>query len=211
MILIGFAGKKQAGKDSCCNFLVRNCLEVFPPFGPWFPPLPRKVYYGKPMKDFAEKYLGIPNNRLWGTDDQKNTLTSIKKNDLFNSINYDDEEYATVREVLQWVGEDSPMYRCRPRIWLDFMDEEIEEKRKTSNILLCGDIRKKEQVEHWQNHGGIVFHLLRDIYKNDTHKSEIDLDNYKNDAIIPIDNRSLTIEETNRAVVNSLRNLGIAK
>lgn len=226
MRLIAFTGKKQSGKDTTAKFLANNLTALFGTHTSEF------YYFGSPMKGFAENYLGIPSELLWGTDQQKNTLTNIKWRQLphferlFNRILIKDYDWAsasawrdayadrfmTVRELLQQIGEEMflGMY---PAIWTRQFEAEVTRGvRRGVELGLCPDARKPEQIDTIHRLGGRAIRLLRDPYEgSDRHVSETALDpgvydqtNF--DAVV--DNRRLTVEQTNRQVLRILDSWG---
>jgi hypothetical protein len=110
----------------------------------------------------------------------------------------------TVRELLQQVGE-AMFLKMYPRIWLDQFATKVNEER--ADLWLNPGPRKPEQIDEIHRLGGKVIRLLRNPHPEDRHISEtaLDLEVYDQsnfDAII--DNRNLTIAETNMEVYQTL-------
>jgi hypothetical protein len=250
VILIGFSGKKQSGKDSAARF-VRVHADVL--FGR--PVEVHTNYFGGPMKDFAVKYLGVERHKVWGTDAQKNELTHIRWETLpgydkvlrrakehDNAIHEEFERSGqdwsdawrdrlmypkikglmTGRQLLQYIGEEMFLEMC-PDIWIRQFEHEVCGNKFAYEqqgpfvfgelLGLCADPRKPEQIACLQKLGGKVIRFLRGPYADtDRHISEIalDPDRYDQgnfDAVI--DNRNLTVVETNRRVLKWLRHWGL--
>lgn len=234
MKLLAFSGKKQSGKDTAARFVKRNA-ELF--WGDsqhaWEePPLVVTLYFGGPMKDFAENWLGVEHHKLWGTDEQKNELTHVRWQDL---PHYDrlareigvrlvrrygcfvatwPEEHERIptgpmtgRQLLQQIGEEM-FLTMNPRIWTGCFKRDFEAFSGTDGMVLVADPRKPEQIDTIHELGGKVIRFSRDPYASaDRHISEIALDvgNYDQrnfDAII--DNANLSIRETHAQVLELL-------
>ncbi len=226
MKLLAFSGKKQSGKDTAASFLVSKSQVLFGTRNV-------KVYYfGKPMKDFAEFSLGVPHELLCGTDEQKNRPTHIKWGNLphfwklfvqklskegwsaaSNWAAEYENRYITGRELLQQIGEEM-FLDMNPRIWIDKFAREVQTDAAgyAVEIGINADPRKPEQIDMIHRLGGKVIRLLRDPYQGtDRHVSEVALDpevydqsNF--DAVI--DNRNMTPEEKNLAILNVLADWG---
>jgi hypothetical protein len=80
MILLGFSGKKQSGKDIAVRFLRANARLFWPQCDeigePVRAPHMETFYIGGPMKEFA-KTFGVPHECVWGNDEQKNRFIHI--------------------------------------------------------------------------------------------------------------------------------------
>jgi hypothetical protein len=226
MLLIGFSGKKQSGKDTCAKFLARNSYELFgiEQYGV------ENFYFAAPIKAFAIEYLGIPHEMVWGTDEQKNKPTAIRWTDLPHweklcSKKVHEASFAewfedrkdrclTARELLQEIGE-GMFLGMDPRIWVRRWKGMVKEYQPNTRLGLVPDPRKPEQIDAIHELGGIVFRLTRDPYGGqDRHISETALDkdvyDWANfDEII--DNVNLTVDQTNRMVVERLRSRGLLK
>jgi hypothetical protein len=111
----------------------------------------------------------------------------------------------TARQFLQQIGEEMflPM---RPSYWVDQFKAAVRASK--ADIGLVADPRKPEQIAAIKELGGITIRLTRDPYEGtDQHISETSLDQDKFDWSNfdeVIDNRNLTVAETNREVWNRL-------
>lgn len=224
MILIGVTGKKQGGKGETCKFLTRNAREVFG----CEPHEVRTFPVAGPLKKFCVDVLGLRPEQVYGTDADKNTLTRYKWEDMPGVVTQRTYENMgaidtgelmlhapgrmTAREVLQFVGTD--LFRCMNQ---DIHIEAVIRQIQTSDarVALSDDMRYPNEVAAVQAAGGVVMRLTRDPNNGaDKHQSENALnpdafDWNRFDAVI--DNRDLTVSETNQKVVEFLRNKGIAK
>ena len=244
MLIIGFSGRKQAGKNTCANYLVGKILAdinlIFNPFsinnngqlevqdiqG-------NKKYAGvfditrqsSAMKDFCHdhlddyiqihsfadilkqevcsKVLNLPLNKLYGSDDDKNTLTNIKWKDIdkiltknaTKSVVRNNDDSLTIREVLQIIG--TNIFRSLfPNVWPEALLRKIMSTH--TDLAVITDVRFPNEVEAIQQAGGYVIRLTRTKYPDDNHESEtaLDRENFdweKFDFII--DNEKMTIPE----------------
>lgn len=186
-------------------------------------PHARKIALADPLKEFAMDYLGLPANLLWGTNEDKETVTTYKKSklplytafDLFyhNGSNtevmmdLENEPFLTIREVLQLVG--TELFRkIDPEYWLNKNRELIKED--SSKLVIVSDVRFENEIVGLRKDGVIVIYLTRNIHGNkDGHSSEKDVDKLRNLADFCIDNDKLTIEETHEILEKFLVDKGI--
>jgi len=109
----------------------------------------------------------------------------------------------TAREFLQYFGTEI----CRKihnNIWAERLVKDIE--MESSLLAVVDDVRFQNEVEIIQKAGGRVIRLARQPHE-DSHSSETELDNYEDfDAII--DNKDLTIAETNKQIIDLLEEWG---
>lgn len=254
--IIGFAGKKQSGKSTCCNFLLGLKLHehgicqnvsinkegniiVSDIFGEkvsgvdWIPLTPEyvdvsqllhnfdpcKVYaFADPLKEFLINVFGIRREQLYGSDNEKNSETHLRWENMPGVITPQDLDYLefdgkviadynleelglikhepgpmTAREVMQFFGTEV----CRKmygNVWTDTMKRMI--KAGGAQLSLISDVRFDNEVHSIKEDNGIIIGLRRDMYSSD-HASEqinFDLCDYV------IDNQNMSMEEMLRAV-----------
>jgi hypothetical protein len=115
-----------------------------------------------------------------------------------------DDEFMTVREILQVVGTD--IFRTiNNDVWVNATLRRIE--KEAPAVAIVNDIRFPKEVEGIQKMGGKVIRLLRSV-ESDGHSSESELDSYDGfDAVI--DNRELTLEQTAEKVCKALTELNL--
>ena len=244
--IIGFAGSKQSGKNTACNFILATKIaelgiskssrlnslgeiEITDIFNErvsnkeWFPFQEPYVEVetlfnnelGKFIKlySFADKLkrlcvdiLGLKEELVFGTDEQKNTKTHIKWETMSNPNYVDHKGYMTVREVLQLVGTD--MFRdLNPSVWIDSCLRQIEEDQ--SEVALISDVRFEKEVKAIQKQKGFVIGLARtsNTKENDTHISEQEPQKCLNLCDIVIDNKNLSIPEQNKEIYFAIKHL----
>jgi len=240
--IIGFAGKKQSGKNTACNFLLAakiaelgisrstrlspsGEIEVTDIFNEsdseqeWMPFRSPHVDVGELFNNelggfirlysFAEKLklmaidiLGLKKEWVFGTDEQKNTLTDIMWEDMplsQASPNLSNKKgKMTAREVLQCVGTDF-FRKIYKNIWVDACLREIEEDG--AELALISDVRFENEISSVQSKGGFVIGLKRDNSKTaDKHSSETAIENCFKLCDGIVENGSLTIPEQNEEI-----------
>jgi hypothetical protein len=156
-----------------------------------------KVYsFADPLKEMCRDIFGLDPHLLWGSNEQKNTPTNLKWEDVPTKTSK--KGYMSVREVLEYVGTDlfRTMYQ---NVWRDALIRKI--KNDNSMFAIITDARFENEFEAIQNNGGKVIKLTRGIAgeKNDVDKYE----NY--DHII--DNKDLTIPQQNLEIDKILQEI----
>lgn len=247
-MIIGFSGKKQSGKNTCCNYIVGLYLgslslvdgsfnidqhgklhisdlwgdsrfrgefdilrqsETMDRFKEDFLNEHIKVYSfaDKLKKNICMDLLGLTLEQCYGTDEQKNSLTHLKWEDMpgvvtpdfedkFGNVAYDwdliphKEGFMTAREVMQFVGTDV-FRKMYSKVWVNATINQI--KQDNPYLALICDVRFPDEIEGIHKAGGKVGRLLRNNAQ-DQHNSERSLDDYTN-FDWTWDNRNTSIEE----------------
>jgi hypothetical protein len=235
--IIGVSGRKQSGKSTLCEHI-------------------RKVYMGTgdscPEKlggnicwllNFADTLkqqvcidvLGLSNDQVFGSDEDKNSRTEYKWETLptFIREKYSNEKteynvpddfsfgdeseeihelvvprsgYMTSREVMQVVGTDIFRTMLSQDVWVNAT---LRRCSDMSGIDMCliGDVRFISEVNAILDDGGYIIRLTRSIDK-DTHASEAELDDYswnKHPNCLIINNQYITEEEKNAIAISWLK------
>jgi hypothetical protein len=213
-MIIGISGKKESGKSTIANFI--NDHYSFCKI---------KLYsFADPLKNLCIELFGLTYQQCYGTDEQKNSLTYLRWEnvpscipaDKLNEVLHPYEKigdttktianhlgiticktgYMTAREVLQYVGTNI-FRRMHNNIWVQATINKIQ--KENSDILpIVIDCRFPNEVKGIKNEGGYIIRLTRNPHK-DNHFSETALDRY-NDFDLIIKNDKLSIEETNLEV-----------
>jgi hypothetical protein len=182
-------------------------------------------------KEICIKMLGLTYEQCYGTDEQKNSLTHLKWEDMpgwlqpdmvatllseaggycgndgikwyFPNTTIHEPGFMTAREVLQFVGTEI-MRKMYGNAHVNATMNQIEQDAPEYAIIR--DTRFINEVEGVSAHG-ITCRLLRDINKGkDQHESETALDNYPLDNYdLVIDNTDITIQEQNAKVYEFLK------
>ncbi|RLI46895.1 hypothetical protein DRO61_08665, partial [Candidatus Bathyarchaeota archaeon] len=154
--------------------------------------------------------LGLKWEQCYGTDDEKNSLTHIKWEDMPSPPNkpHNKRGKMTGREVMQYVGTD--IFRnMHQEVWTSATINRI--KKDGSKFAVITDCRFPNEVEAVQNAGGKVVRFTRCPFPKDSHSSEIALDEDKFDWLkfdAVIDNKIATISDTNGMFYRTLEDWG---
>ena len=155
-------------------------------------PIIKSYNFADPLKNLCISLFGMSYEQCYGTEQQKNSPTTIKKPREKN-------KYYTAREFLQFFGTDV-CRKIRGDIWTSACISQIAEEQ--SEFAVIGDCRFPNEAESIQKIGGKIIRLTRSPYE-DEHVSETALDDFDNfDAVI--DNKNMTIDEQNAALLNIL-------
>ena len=159
--------------------------------------------FADPLKAIAIQLFDLTEEQCFGTDEDKNTLTKIKWEDMPIKSKQKGKGFMTGREFLQAFGT-NVCRKIKDQVWVDLC---------ISNILTSGtklavipDCRFANEVEAIQEAGGKVIRLTRQPYE-DGHSSETALDGYEG-FDVTVDNQNMTIDETNMKIMEILREWG---
>ena len=188
--IIAFAGRKQSGKTTCSELVLKYCNGVVEPFNG------AKIYnFADPLKkDICMNILGLTYEQCYGEDEYKNTLTNIEW----------EGNKLTAREVMQFVGTDL-FRKMKNDVWASATIQKIQ--REQPRIAIIADCRFPNEVEAVKGAGGIVIKLNRDLYHSN-HASEIALDEENYDPSnfdLVIYNEDINIPQQNEIVLSFLR------
>ena len=177
------------------------------------------------LKEMAVSVLGLDRKQVFGTDEDKNSKTNLKWEDMPGVISpgelkkkgFTKDQASSLgllvhakgkmsaREVLQYVGTDI-FRKMNHKVWLDAFFSKVESEG--SELALVSDVRFKNEVEEIQKQGGFVLGLTRDIYKGkDSHSSESEIGETLSSCDVVIENAVLTISEQNEKVYYALQHL----
>lgn len=239
-LILGFAGRKQAGKDSCGNLLKEKQHDFFAHLPVVNGQRVAKYSFADPLKQFCMEWFGLTWEQCYGTDTEKNSLTKYRWEDLPHYQEVVDNGWRhdgsvpkgpmTARHLMQEVGTGilRRMYRT---IHVDKLLTTI--KAEGYPVAIICDARFPDEVEGVQQVGGKVVRLTRNIYGttpfrasyrgatldvvlggNDVHVSELALDPDKfdwNKFDSVIHNHDLTISEQNICLKATLIDWGWVK
>jgi hypothetical protein len=121
------------------------------------------------------EFFGLSLSQVYGTDEEKNTLTNIDWEDIptwQNSSLNTNRGLMTSREFLQYFGTDI-MRKMYTNIWVDYAINTIQKEQ--SELAILADVRFPNEVEAVQKAGGKVIRLTRQ-FQSDAHSSECALD-----------------------------------
>ena len=168
MIIIGISGKKGSGKDTFALLLE----DLF-----------REQEIEVITKAFADKLKQccaiISGQFEWILYNQN---IKDKKAGLLNMTN---------RELMQKFGDLTR--QLDPDIWIKLTLE--SEYKIAPDVLIITDVRFKNEAKAIKDKGGILIRMESDRSKEDTHKSETDLDYYNNFDLVINNNIGVSIKE----------------
>ncbi len=163
------------------------------------------------MKEFCQHVLGLSEGQVWGSNDEKNSLTHLRWDDVptevFDGVTKGGNKkfkrgQMTGRAVLEYFGSEL----CRkmyPNVWADALVRGI--KTLSPEYALVSDVRFINEAEAIQAAGGKVIRLTRttpEAAKNN-HVSNIDLDSYDNFDFV-LDNQDLSMKECHEKLIEKL-------
>ena len=183
--IICFAGRKQSGKSSCCEYLYEQLKDK----------CSVQIYnFADPLKQVCIDILGLAPRQCYGEDKYKNELVDCQWNG----------KQLTAREVMQILGTDI-LRTMQHNVWTGATIRKIQ--RDNPDVALIGDCRFPNEVEAVQKVGGIVIKLNRNIYHSD-HASETALDRQNYDELnfdAVIQNQFMDLEAKNEVLSRILK------
>lgn len=173
-------------------------------------PFIRKFSFAEPLKETCQYILGLSEESVWGTNEQKNQPTHLLWENM--PTNVLEKKLArksgpmTGREVMEYYGTQI-MRKMYPNVWADALVRRIE-MMQPKYATVC-DVRFPNEVEAIHNAGGKVIRLTlttEEAAKN-THISNTALDqdvyDWNNfDAVI--DNQNMTMKEAHEILIAQL-------
>jgi hypothetical protein len=167
-------------------------------------PFVRSYNFATPLKRMCMNIFGLTQGQCYGTDDEKNTHTSVMWENLLDVLSLEHEHGPmTAREFLQYFGTDI-CRRIKSDVWTSICINDIIDDE--SELAIIGDCRFRNETDAVHEAGGKVIRLLRRP-SDDKHSSENDLQDYDGFDHV-IDNSDMTIEECNKELLNVLIDWG---
>lgn len=219
--IILLAGKAQSGKDTSVEF-IKNLIEN------------KKVTqysFALELKLFLQNVFNIPENQLFGTNEEKDRPTHIRwsnlpfSKDVIDGLKKEtnaESDFMTARHLMMVFGSEI----CR-KIWGDCWVHttlrKIYMESDQYDYALISDARFPNEIDYlildkdseyvkYIEHTPIIFHLTRNIL-NKKHQSETALDNYNFSKFsrnyYRIDNQHLNQEEKEEIIEGILKERGI--
>lgn len=200
--IIAFSGRKQSGKSSSGEYLQQLIYSLNPSMDV------RTYSFADPLKkNICVDLLGLTPEQCWGSDQDKNSLTTIYWE---NTPEYDGKNsgFMTAREVMEVVG--TKIFRkIKNNIWVDATINQI--KKDKPDVALLLDNRFPNEVDAVLGAGGYVIRLTRDPFHS-LAEPEIALDPENYDWAkfsYVIYNTGLSIESKNDLICRFLSEQGI--
>lgn len=156
-----------------------------------------KVYsFADYLKEICIHLFDFKYEQVYGTDDQKNTKTSLMWEDMpgIETINNNKTGQMTGREFMQFFGTEV-IRKIKDSAWTDYTLKKII--AEDSELAIIADVRFPNEVKAIKNFGGSVVRLTRDVFSSD-HMCETALDKESfdwNKFDFVIDNKDKTIQE----------------
>lgn len=181
MIIIGICGQKQAGKSTSAkfiqNYLAKNhniCA--------------MRYSLADEVKRICMVLFGLTTKQVYGSEQDKNSLTRVKWDDVWDIYTYDkhtenmlqemwekapNKTYLTARNVLQVVG--TIMRKLNNSCWIEACYDTMLADAGVE-VMLIDDIRQENEVDFFHNKQAYLI-LLDKTIDNDSHESETGLKN----------------------------------
>lgn len=183
--IICFAGRKQSGKSSSCEYIYRKLQDK----------CSVQIYnFADPLKQICIDVLGLAPRQCYGEDKYKNELVDCQWNG----------KQLTAREVMQILGTDI-LRTMQNNVWAGATIRKIQ--KDNPDVALIGDCRFPNEVEAVQNAGGIVIKLERSLFYSD-HASETALnkEHYNQDIFdYTINNQHIELDTKNEIILKFLK------
>ena len=212
-VIIGIVGRKQSGKDSTADYIIEKSGTG------------RKCSFADKLKrDVCINLLGLTEKQCYGSDEDKNTLTNLKwedmpgvltdkdvRNNLYNRsmwaennnrwqmstyLMYHEPGFMTAREVMQFVGTEI-FRKMYSNVWVDALIREIKNDQD-EKLFIIPDVRFPNEADAIKEAGGQLWKFTRKI-SNDKHASETGMDEY------PLDNYDVIFENQTMSLKSQLK------
>lgn len=192
-MIIGLAGKAQAGKDTIGKYLVEQ--HKF-----------ERLAFADKLKEAVAALFDIP--REWVDEWKNNELRSLDKVEVICVVDGLSEYSMSWREFLQRFGTEMGREVFGPNFWVDqvFVDPETyyhAEAKYAGRKIVVTDVRFAGEAERIKSLGGYVVEVVRpSIESEDSHPSEV-ID-FPVDATLYNDASILTLYERVERVLNDI-------
>jgi len=177
---IALYGKKQTGKDTSAEILIRMLNERGLTVA--------TTAFAEPLKEMCIEILGLERELVYGTNKQKDRLCHIEWDGfpLEVRLKYSTEQLAedgkdlprvgqmTVREVLQVMGTDV-FRQIYDDVWAQ---APFNREWDGVNVVIITDCRFPNEKLVTERNGGVIIRLERETGFEDNHPSEIALDGH---------------------------------
>jgi hypothetical protein len=164
-MIIAVHGFKQSGKDTLADLLVKE-------YG--F----KKVAFADKLKDALHVIFNVPKEDLWGSDEDKKKLTTVKWSSLQGVEKEDrvDEVHLSIRELMQIFATEI----CRskiPGIWYEFLN------LNAAQNIVVSDLRFDNEASFLRSTGAYLFKVKRQSVSSSDHLSERGINDEQMDCI----------------------------
>lgn len=148
MKIIGIAGKKQSGKDTCTNYIIEKIDHVY------------TYSFSTPIYNMIRNLIGDLPLTANGDVDK---LAIIKPYNV------------TLRHMLQTLGTEWGRHNIHPNIWVmhaAYWLENVDKQEHQPTHCVFTDVRFANEVEWVKLIGGTIVQIQRDACEEDNHSSE---------------------------------------
>ena len=186
-----------------------------------FWPFVKAYNFADPLKRMCIALFSLDREQCYGTEEQKNSLTKYRWEDMPGIQSLDptpsmevrnmfDQCYhaagqMTAREFMQFFGTNI-CRKIKNDVWVSLCIKQI--KDENPNLALIGDCRFKNEIDVVHEAGGKVIYFTRNSESSDGHDSE-KASEYKDHYDCIIDNTNIGIEEQNKLVLDQIQAWGI--
>lgn len=134
-----------------------------------------KIYhFADPLKDMCINLFGLNANHVYGSNDDKNSLTHLEWKNIPLSTKTNGNP--TVREFLEHFGT-KIVRQIYHNAWSEYTIKKIIKEQ--SGIAIIPDVRFPNEIEAIKKHGGVILRLTRDMFHSDAEaESALDEDKY---------------------------------
>jgi hypothetical protein len=158
-------------------------------------PYIKNYSFADPLKVICHSLFGLTKGQCWGTDEQKNTTTMLKWENMPGVVTPESEGNIqskwnaemlgivlhesgpmTASELLQFFGTNIMRKMYEP-VWVNATINKIKQEGSLRSVI--SDVRFPDEADAIKKAGGKLIKLTRSVSK-DSHPSETALDNYIN-------------------------------
>lgn len=209
--IIATSGKKNAGKNTIANDIEKYFRDKF------FYCKIQQYSFADLLKRFCIEVLDLPEHLCYGTDDDKNTPTQYRWENLPQYVR---EQFTnktglmTIRDVLQIFGTQC-VRDFFGSVWAKATIRRIKADMITQNLKLAliTDNRFPDEVQAVLDEvNGYIIRLTRSPFADDKHLSETALDNFdwsSRDRCFVLDNKAIGIDEQSNIVKGILEQITV--
>jgi len=172
----------------------------------------KTYHFADALKVILSSMFGLSIDMLFGTQEDKASLSTIKWGQLVDIIpkkklkkNINLEEFMTYREVMQYFAD--VMKNVDDLCFVNNCLQQIEMEQVP--ISLIADVRTEPEVMALKAKGAKIIYLTKRPEDNDSHHIENGLVNTDRAVFdIVLDNQNMSIGEKNVKLVSELKNIG---
>ena len=186
IVLIGFLGKKGAGKDTAANYLLTTEDRA------------RRYAFADPLKNVCKILFNFTEEQLYGSlKDVVDPRWSIKPRDAFQFIGTEIFR-EKINELVPGIGNDFWVKNLENRLLLSYKNGERH--------FVISDVRFPNEVALIHKYKGTVIKIHRELLnaqkkskpdKNELHLSETNIDKIQNHDVDLLNNKTLEELYTN--------------